>query len=409
MTARDSIRELIKTYAEKLAFSEKSREREKRYKDLNALNIVRPPVLIFEIPWGEIRSDELTTQIEEYRNLEYQLRMNLFQDKYFGGDHCYAPYWSVGVHVRNTGRGISSKEKQIPSTTGAYISAHEYEDQIKTEEDIEKIKFPEISYDREGTDRHIEEVKSLLGDIMPVRKTGLGTYFTSWDYFMTLHGIEHCYEDLCDRPEFIHAVMKKLTDICNYELDEYERLNVLETEIYYLHCTPALCYDMPHKDLDTEKITCADIWCRTSAQVLAVVSPDMQREFDIDYSKTYANRCKRTYYGCCEPLHNKIDELKDIKNLRRISITPWADVDEAAEKIGKDFVLSYKPNPAFVAGKTFDPAPVEKEITRVLEACRRNSTPCEFVLKDISTIANRWENLMEWNKTVNTVIDRYFG
>ena len=139
------------------------------------------------------------------------------------------------------------------------------------------------------------------------------------------------------------------------------------------------------------------------------MSPDMQREFDIDYSKTYANRCKRTYYGCCEPLHNKIDELKDITNLRRISITPWANVDEAAEKIGKDYVLSYKPNPAFVAGKTFEPEQVEKEITRVLEACKRNSTPCEFILKDISTIANRWENLMEWNKTVKKVIDRYFG
>jgi hypothetical protein len=77
--------------------------------------------------------------------------------------------------------------------------------------------------------------------------------------------------------------------------------------------------------------------------------------------------------------------------------------------MGKDFIMSYKPNPAFVAGKTFEPEQVEKELTHVLEACRRNSTPCEFVLKDISTIANRWENLMEWNKTANKVIDRFFG
>lgn len=409
MTERDRIRELIKEYADTVALTEKSREIEKRYKDLNALNIVRPPVLIFEIPWGEIRSDELKTQPGEYQGMEYSLRMALFQNKYFRGDHTWAPHWGVGAHVHNSGYGIGSKEKQIPSTTGAYIVAHEYEDQLINDEDVEKIKFPTISYDKEATEASMNKMNELLGDIMPVRKTGVVTGFASWDFLMSLHGIEKCYEDLYDRPEFIHALMKRLTDIHNYEFDEYERLNVLETEVYYLHCTPALCHDMPHKDLDTEKITCKDIWCRTSAQVLAVVSPEMQQEFDVDYAKTYAERCKRTYYGCCEPLHNKLDQIRDINNLHKVSITPWANVDEAAEIMGKDFVLSYKPNPAFVANKTFDPAPVEEEITRVLEACKRNSTPCEFVLKDISTIANRWENLMEWNNTVQKVIDRYFG
>ncbi len=409
MSERDNIRELIKYYADNLAFAERSRKIEERYKDLNDLKIVRPPVLIFEIPWGEIKSDELKVENESFRGTEYSLRSQIFQHKYFGGDHCYAPYWSVGVRINNTGNGFSVKEKQIPSTTGAYIAAHEYIDQIQSEEDVEKMKMPEISYDKEATDKAVYDTRELLGDIMPVRKTGVGLYFTSWDDFMRLHGIENCYEDLVERPEFIHAVMQKYTDIHNHAIDEYERLNVLETEIYYLHCTPALCHDMPHKDLDTETVKASDVWCRTSAQVLAVVSPAMQREFDIDYSKTYANRCKRTYYGCCEPLHNKIDQLKDITNLRRVSITPWANVDEAAEKMGKDFIMSYKPNPAFVSGKTFEPEQVEKEITHVLEACKRNSTPCEFVLKDISTIANRWENLMEWNKTVNKVIDRYFG
>ena len=72
MTERDRIRELIKEYAETLAFSEKSRERETRYKDINALKTVRPPVLIFEIPWGEIRAEELNVPDGEYRGLEHQ-------------------------------------------------------------------------------------------------------------------------------------------------------------------------------------------------------------------------------------------------------------------------------------------------------------------------------------------------
>ena len=209
MTERDRIRELIKEYADTVALTEKSREIEKRYKDLNALNIVRPPVLIFEIPWGEIRSDELKTQPGEYQGMEYGLRMALFQNKYFRGDHTWAPHWGVGVHVHNSGYGIGSKEKQIPSTTGAYIVAHEYEDQLINDEDVEKIKFPTITYDKEGTENSMNKMRELLGDILPVRKTGVVTGFASWDFLMSLHGIEKCYEDLYDRPEFIHARIRK--------------------------------------------------------------------------------------------------------------------------------------------------------------------------------------------------------
>jgi predicted glycosyltransferase len=56
----------------------------------------------------------------------------------------------------------------------------------------------------------------------------------------------------------------------------------------------------------------------------------------------------------------------------------------------------------------FDPRPVEQEVARYLEACRRNNTTCELVLKDISTIANRPENLTQWADTVAEVIDRYY-
>ena len=137
------------------------------------------------------------------------------------------------------------------------------------------------------------------------------------------------------------------------------------------------------------------------AQIFACVSPEMHDEFDLQYTQKMFDLCGLSYYGCCEPLHTKIEKLRRFKNLRRISITAWADVDSAAEQIGKDFVLSYKPNPAFVASPTFDPEPVKAEIKKVMEACKRNGTPCEFILKDISTTANNHTNQGKngkWNK-----------
>jgi hypothetical protein len=40
--------------------------------------------------------------------------------------------------------------------------------------------------------------------------------------------------------------------------------------------------------------------------------------------------CGLNYYGCCEPLHNKMDILAKVPRLRKISISPWCDVARAA-------------------------------------------------------------------------------
>ena len=143
------------------------------------------------------------------------------------------------------------------------------------------------------------------------------------------------------------------------------------------------------------------------AQIFSMVSPEMHDEFDLQYTQRLFDRCGLSYYGCCEPLHNKIPYLRNrFKNLRRISITPWADVDVAADEIGADYVLSYKCNPAFVAGGHLDEAPARAEVKRVLAACNRNHTPCEFILKDISTVNKRPQALAEWVNMVNDAIDR---
>jgi len=136
----------------------------------------------------------------------------------------------------------------------------------------------------------------------------------------------------------------------------------------------------------------------------------MHDELDLTYNQELFGECGLLYYGCCEPMDHKVEILRRrFKNLRKISVTPWADPERAAAKIGGDYVLAAKPNPAFVSSPTFDPAPVEAELTAYLEACRRHHTTCEFVLKDISTIANRSENLTQWAATVKGVIDRYYA
>jgi CRISPR/Cas system CSM-associated protein Csm5 (group 7 of RAMP superfamily) len=93
--------------------------------------------------------------------------------------------------------------------------------------------------------------------------------------------------------------------------------------------------------------------------------------------------------------------------MRKIGVSPWADVRSSAEQIGGAYVFARKPNPANVA--RFSKEAVEKETVETIEACRENKCPYEFVLKDISTVNNCPQNIIGWTKTVMETIDRYYG
>ena len=402
------LRSLAREYAQ-IALSEKCSKRIERFCDLNEKKIVRPPVLVFEAPWGEIGKVECVCGDERCREMEWNLRAELFQFKHFEGDYAVSPYYKSDIALNNSGIGIESREKIIGSSTGSGISAHEYEDVLPDDDALDTLKMPVITIDEKKTEKDRALALEVFDGILPVRLGGQGLYLASWDRIARYHGVNNSLCDLYDRPEFIHRMMEKFTQIQESIIDRYEELNVLDGDALYLHCTPAVTRELPRKNTGVDKVTAKDVWVRAMAQIFAVVSPEMHEEFDLLYTKRLFDRCGLSYYGCCEPLDNKIDKLRQFGNLRRISISAWANVEAAAEKIDGDYVFSYKPNPAFVAGSSFDPEPVRREITRVLEACRKNNTPCEFILKDISTVNNDYTRLTKWVETANSVIDNYFA
>jgi hypothetical protein len=129
----------------------------------------------------------------------------------------------------------------------------------------------------------------------------------------------------------------------------------------------------------------------------------MHREFDIAYiNPPWQNAAWSITGAASRSIKNDI--VEKIPNLRKVSITPWADVNVAAEAIEKKYVLSYKPNPASVAVNPLDRDNLKQEITTILEACSRNGCSCELVLKDISTCCGRPQNIFEWEQTVMELV-----
>ncbi len=84
-------------------------------------------------------------------------------------------------------------------------------------------------------------------------------------------------------------------------------------------------------------------------------------------------------------------------------MSPWVDLEKGAERIGRDFVFSRKPSPAFLATDTWAPDAVERDLRGTLDRCTRHRCPLEFILKDISTVRYQPQRLWEWADTAMRV------
>ena len=389
------VRELAQKYME-LVSSEKQTRMMKRMRETNDLKLVRPPVLIYEIPWEQMNVDgelSLICEDPEARKVELHFRKALYYFKHFKADNLFEPFFRVKRTVDSTGIGLEAKTVQAKNTNG---------DVLEDESALELIHDPEFSLRPDQDAKNMEYYTDLLGNSIPIRLYGFSFFnHTPWDEITRLRGVEPIMMDMYDRPEYLHAIMKKMVSAANVQLDFVEKNLDVDNSIASVHCTPAAVSGLAREGL---KAT----WYRGAAQSFGIVSPAMFEEFEVNYIKPLAERFAYTYYGCCEPLDDKIGVIKKISNLRKIGCSPWANVEVCAEQIGGDYVLSRKPNPANVAIHT-DPDTIKREIEDTVKICIKYGCPFDYVLKDISTVSNRPENLILWSQTVSDVLDRYYG
>lgn len=405
----DLLRNLARQYRE-ITEDERNLKRRRRMADTNDLKTgLRPTVLIDEVPWHEFAQyPEMRMVCEEpfLRGMEEFFRKKLFQWKYFQGDMVAEPYFPVGKSITCTGLGITVQENIAKTDENNNIVSHEYLDVLSTEEELDQIKMPVVKSD-EGQDvKNLSLAQEILGDTLPARLVGTNIYCTWWDEISQFRGVEDVLYDMVDRPEFVHATVNKFADWHMSYLEQLEQLNLLEPHPALLHCTPAYTNQLPQKDFDG-KTRLKDVWFRGMAQMLTTVSPAMFEEFELDYMRPLMERCGLVYYGCCEPLDNRLPLLTKVPNMRKLGVSPWSDVERCAEQIGSKFVVARKPNPAYVA-VDLNTEVVAGEIEETIKACLKNNCPYELVLKDISTVSGKLENLVNWNRTVQETIDKYY-
>jgi hypothetical protein len=95
-----------------------------------------------------------------------------------------------------------------------------------------------------------------------------------------------------------------------------------------------------------------------------------------------------------------------VRNLRRVSVSPWCDVGSAVDALGERYLLSWKPTPAMLAD-VFHPDQVREYLRDSLEKTR--GCVVEVILKDTFTIRRDPRRVEEWARIARSEIERIAG
>jgi len=405
---RDALRELARQIAE-IAALPAQQERIALWKALNGLKPVRAMVMIDQIPWHEMDVDgELVLQTSDgfCRRIETQLRRTLYSWKHMRADMVVEPFITIPKSTRGADFGVRVIEDRAVTDPGNDVVGHRYIDQLSTEDDIQKIRMPEVALDEAATAESEERAHEIFGGILGIRMQGALPAFAPWDQIVQWRSPEHTILDLVDRPDFSHRMVSRLTDAHLALLDQLEAKGLLGSGQGTIHCTGAYTDELPAPGFDPRRPRAKDLWTFGMAQIFSTVSPAMHDEFEIEYSIRWYSRFGLGYYGCCEPLDEKIAVIRRLPHVRKISMSPWVNVEKGAERIGKDYVFSRKPSPALLAPDTWEPDRVANDLRETLAACTRHGCPAEFILKDISTVRYQPQRLWEWSDIAMRVVER---
>ncbi len=379
-----------------------------RWKALNALKPVRPMVAIDQICWHELMDDPLLQPVctdPFARGVEWMLRETLYRWEHLRADMVVRPELCIGRAVHGMSFGLSPIEQTAVTDPANGVVGHYYLDQLSTESDLAKLQEPCVHEDVEASQRAYEMAQQCVGRHLNVRIQGVQTMFAPWDRIPELHSVEQTILDLIDRPEFAHALIQRMLHLNLIMLDQLESQGLLGSDFSVIHCSGAFTDELPQDGFDPICPRAIDNWTCGMAQIFSTVSPAMHDEFEIQYALQWYRRFGLTYYGCCEPLDRKIDIIRQIPNVRKVSISPWADVQRSAQSLGVTLVMSRKPNPALLAGPVWHPELVERELRETLDACAESGTPLEFILKDISTLCYEPRRLWEWHDLAMRLVE----
>jgi hypothetical protein len=398
------LRDLAQRYLD-ICHKPRQQERRTAWRRHNSLKGDRPLIYVRAFAWREMPESRLQCQDPFFHPYENFLRNHLFWDT-MDDDSIFEPWLTVQATRVCTGWGLESPRHYSEEERGSWKADYP----IKKLEDIEKLRAPWHEIDEAKTSAAVSRLHDAIGDIItiavdrgPAYRMWSGDISTDLGY---LRGIEHFMVDMLDNPQWLHRLVGFMSAGV---LRTHEQAEAAGDWSLLAHQNQAMPYaeELPDPAPDGNGVRRSQLWGYMAAQEFTGVSPAMHDEFLLRYQLPILKNFGLAAYGCCEDLTNKITMLRQIPNLRRIAVSPFADVARCAGQIGRDYVLSYRPSPADMVGYGFDQKRITSILRRDLAACR--ACHVDITLKDVETVQNDPTRVRRWVRLTRRIIDEIWG
>jgi hypothetical protein len=402
------LRELGKQVAE-IAARPIMTEKRKLWIDHNNLKKTRPVLLCDpEHGWNEIiTDDQMKCRNSIARHWENHLRKQIFWGNEMNDDYVVEPYFNLPYVYKESPWGVAGTRKaQTEKKTNLDGEAYHIETVLEDYSQIKDITKPELNIDYETTEKLLEIAHEIFDGTIEARINTVWFWSVGLtDDYVFIRGLDKLMYDFYDEPEKVHEVMNILFKGTMERLDFLEENNLLclnNDGSFVGSGGMGFTDQLPAKDFDG-KVRTKDMWGLGESQVTVGISPDMFAEFIFPYQKKLMERFGLSCYACCEPMDGRIDIVKSVSNLRRVSVSPWANREVMSDKLKHDYIYSWKPTPAHLAVPQMDQEVVRKDIKETLRITRENCL--EIVMKDNHTLGNNPDNLKNWVRMLREEIE----
>ena len=389
-TAEDKqiLRELAK-YVHDIALLPEQQKKRDMWRRHTALKGGIPPIFVSpEGCWAEIvPAASLRCQDPFARYVEQQLRWRIFRHEHIRDDTPIEMDFDIPVGCIPINRGWGLP---VLRTEGTERGSWHHKPVVEEMEDWKKLKKPTLDedVDIDGAHKNAEMLKDAVGDNLNVHVTGIKIFdFHIAHVYCDFRGLDNLFMDLIDEPEMVKDVFAFMCEGFEGLVKQAVDLHLPQSNNdYTYHYTGGLgyCDDLPAYHEGEAPLS--HLWGACEAQEYSCVSPDMFYDTILPFEKRLLEPFGLNGYGCCDDLTEKLDGVLEIKNLRRVAACPWADLGKMAARLKKDYILTWKPNPAHLAGEVFDEAAVEKYMVDSLTAAKCGYP--EIILRDTHSCRN---------------------
>jgi len=396
-------------------------ERRRQWRAVKDLKAEKPMILVETCMLPDyIGQEELVNQAPYLRNVEKALFEIVRHAGEIGDDIIVDKYFRVQWVLDISDYGMPIEAHHAQASNGSSLG-YTFNFPVKTPADIKKLTYKTRVVNREKTKGHKELLEDIFGDILPVKVGGYDTFNLGEGYnpwlgslhngltmdFFKLAGNDRLLLWNYDEPEAVHTLMDFLKEdrIRHFKWLESEGLLYQNTDTWnpcpgsYGHVS---VLKLP--ETDNAEVSLKDCWGWTESQETEPMSPGMFKEFYLPYIAEVAKLFGLVYYGCCEGVHDRFELIKEaIPNLRAVSVSGWSDLFRLGEMLGKEYVYSRKPVPAYISGDNPDWELLEKDVKDTLTAAK--DCNLEFCYRDIYTINGDTSRLKSWVDMTRSLIE----